>query len=161
MSMVLVTGAACFIGMHVTQRLLARGDRVIGLVNLNDYYDVSLKKARFARLDGKPGFRFGKMDLADREAMAGLFAEEGFERVVNLAERAGVRHSLKNPYAYVESNLVGFMNVLEGCHHHGVKHLVFASTSSVYGTNTKMPFSVHDNVDHPISLYTATKKAKY
>lgn len=159
MSKVLVTGAAGFIGFHLSQRLLAQGTEVIGLDNLNDYYDVKLKQARLAQLQEHLNFSFYKIDLANREGMEQLFTEQHFELVVNLAAQAGVRYSLKNPYAYVDSNLVGFLNVLEGCRHSGVKHLVFASSSSVYGANTKMPFSVHDNVDHPISLYAATKKA--
>jgi len=156
---VLVTGAAGFIGFHLSQRLLARGDEVIGLDNLNNYYDVSLKKDRLAQLQEKSGFSFYQLNLADREGMAQLFAEQRFDIVVNLAAQAGVRYSLKNPHAYIDSNLVGFINVLEGCRHSGVQHLVFASSSSVYGANTKTPFSVHDNVDHPVSLYAATKKA--
>jgi len=156
---VLVTGAAGFIGFHLSQRLLDRGDEVIGLDNLNDYYDVILKKDRLAQLQARPGFRFYKLDLADREGIAQLFADRCFERVVNLAAQAGVRYSLKNPHAYADSNLVGFINVLEGCRHSGVEHLVFASSSSVYGANTKTPFSVSDNVDQPVSLYAATKKA--
>ncbi|MEQ8758037.1 MAG: NAD-dependent epimerase [Coleofasciculus sp. G1-WW12-02] len=156
---VLVTGAAGFIGYHLSQRLLAQGDTVIGLDNLNAYYDVSLKQARLAQLENKPGFRFYKLDLADREGIAQLFAQESFEFVVHLAAQAGVRYSLKNPYVYVDSNLVGFTNILEGCRHSDIKHLVFASSSSVYGANTKVPFSVQDNVDSPVSLYAATKKA--
>ena len=156
---VLVTGAAGFIGFHVAKALLERGDEVVGLDNVNDYYDVSLKLARLAQLEPLAGFSFVKLDLSEREGMARLFAEGGFERVVHLAAQAGVRYSLTNPHAYVESNLVGFMNVLEGCRHHGVEHLVYASSSSVYGANTRMPFSVHDNVDHPVSLYAASKKA--
>ena len=156
---VLVTGAAGFIGFHVSQKLLARGDRIIGIDNLNDYYDVTLKKARLAQLYENSDFSFYKLDLADREGMTQLFAEHQFDGVVHLAAQAGVRYSIKNPHAYVDSNLVGFVNVLEGCRHSGVKHLVFASSSSVYGANTKIPFSVHDNVDHPISLYAASKKA--
>lgn len=156
---VLVTGCAGFIGMHASKRLLARGDEVVGIDNLNDYYDVRLKEARLAQLNGQPGFRFVRMDLADRPAMEALFAAEKFHRVINLAAQPGVRYSLKNPHAYVETNLVGFLNVLEGCRHHQVEHLVYASSSSVYGANTHMPFSVHDNVDHPVSLYAATKKA--
>jgi UDP-glucuronate 4-epimerase len=155
----LVTGAAGFIGFHLAKRLLERGDEVVGLDNLNDYYDVSLKQARLAQLTGHPNFRFVRMNLADRAGMTGLFAEEEFSKVVHLAAQAGVRYSLENPHAYVDSNLVGFVNVLEGCRHNGVQHLVFASSSSVYGANTRMPFSIHHNVDHPVSLYAATKKA--
>ncbi len=159
MSTVLVTGAAGFIGFHLTQRLLDRGDKVVGLDNLNDYYDVNLKLDRLRQLEGREGFRFVRASLADRPALEALFAGERFDVVVNLAAQAGVRYSLQNPHAYVDSNLVGFMNILEGCRHHGVKHLVYASSSSVYGANTAMPFSVHHNVDHPVSLYAATKKA--
>ena len=156
---ILVTGAAGFIGMHVSLLLLARGDRVVGLDNLNDYYSPELKQDRLSRLLPSAGFRFVKMDVADRAGMASLFAEERFDRVVHLAAQAGVRYSLVNPHAYIDSNVVGFMNVLEGCRHAGVKHLVYASSSSVYGGNTKMPFSEHDNIDHPVSMYAATKKA--
>lgn len=156
---ILVTGAAGFIGFHLSQRLLARGDEVIGLDNINDYYDVTIKKDRLAQLQTYSGFRFHKLDLVDREGMARLFTEHSFDKVAHLAAQAGVRYSLTNPHAYVNSNLVGFINVLEGCRHSGVHHLVFASSSSVYGANTKMPLSVHDNVDHPISLYAASKKA--
>jgi UDP-glucuronate 4-epimerase len=156
---ILVTGAAGFIGMHVSERLLARGDEVVGLDNLNDYYDVRLKEARLARLEGRQGFRFTRLDVADTPGMTEVFACEKFDRVVHLAAQAGVRHSLSNPHAYVQSNLVGFVNVLEGCRHNGVKHLVYASSSSVYGGNTKFPFSEHDAVDHPVSLYAATKKS--
>ncbi|MBH8571664.1 NAD-dependent epimerase [Nostocaceae cyanobacterium CENA369] len=156
---VLVTGAAGFIGFHLSQRLLSRGDEVVGLDNLNDYYDVSLKKERLVQLEGKSGFSFHKLDLVDNASISQLFAEQRFDIVVNLAAQAGVRYSLKNPHAYIDSNLVGFTNILEGCRHSGVKHLVFASSSSVYGANTKTPFSVRDNVDHPVSLYAATKKA--
>ena len=156
---ILVTGAAGFIGMTTTLRLLARGDTVVGLDNLNDYYEVSLKENRLARLTGHPNFRFVKLDVADRTGMEQLFAEERFDKVIHLAAQAGVRYSLQNPHAYVDSNLVGFINILEGCRHHGVQHLVYASSSSVYGGNTKMPFSEHDSVDHPVSLYAATKKA--
>ena len=156
---VLVTGAAGFIGMHVVQRLLARGDEVVGVDNLNDYYDVALKQARLDCLSGHPGFRFVRLDIADAEALGKLFRQEGFQRVVHLAAQAGVRYSLDNPQPYVQSNLVGFANVLEGCRHGKVDHLVYASSSSVYGGNQKLPFSEHDNVDHPISLYAATKKA--
>ncbi len=156
---VLVTGAAGFIGFHVAQRLLSRGDQVVGLDNLNDYYEVALKEARLACLTGQPGFSFIRGGLEDRLLLEGLFGRHGFDLVINLAAQAGVRYSLTNPHAYVDSNLVGFMNILEGCRHHGVKHLVYASSSSVYGANTAMPFSVHQNVDHPLSLYAATKKA--
>lgn len=156
---VLVTGAAGFIGFHLSQRLLNRGDEVVGIDNLNPYYDVTLKKDRLAHLQEQSGFRFHQLDLANRDGIAQLFAQQRFDIVVNLAAQAGVRYSLKNPHAYVDSNLVGFVNILEGCRHSGVKHLVFASSSSVYGANTKTPFSVHDNVDHPVSLYAATKKA--
>ena len=156
---ILVTGAAGFIGMATAQHLLARGDEVVGLDNLNDYYVVSLKEDRLKRLLPNPGFRFVKLDVADNAGMAALFAAEKFDRVVHLAAQAGVRYSLKNPHAYVESNLLGFTNILEGCRHNQVKHLVYASSSSVYGGNTKMPFSEHDSVDHPVSLYAASKKA--
>jgi len=156
---ILVTGAAGFIGMTTSLRLLARGDEVVGLDNLNDYYEVSLKENRLARLTGHPGFRFVKLDVADRPGMEQLFATEKFDKVIHLAAQAGVRYSLKNPHAYVDSNLVGFINILEGCRHSKVGHLVYASSSSVYGGNTKMPFSEHDSVDHPVSLYAATKKA--
>lgn len=156
---VLITGAAGFIGMHVAERLLARGDEVVGIDNLNDYYDVSLKQARLARLAPCLRFRHVNVDIADRPAMAALFSTEKPDAVINLAAQAGVRYSLQNPHAYVDTNFVGFVNVLEGCRHSGVKHLVFASSSSVYGGNTRMPFSEHDNVDHPVSLYAASKKA--
>src|SRR5437870_11673802 len=146
-------------GFHLAKRLLARGDQVLGLDNINDYYDVTLKEARLAQVKGQPGFRFYKLDLADRDGIPRLFKEHEPEVVVNLAAQAGVRYSQHNPHAYIDSNLLGFANILEGCCHFGVKHLVFASSSSVYGANTKMPFSVHDNVDHPVSLYAATKKA--
>lgn len=159
MQTVLVTGAAGFIGFHLSQLLLARGTRVVGIDNLNAYYDPSLKAARLAQLQATPGFAFEQLDLADREGMARLFAGHRFDAVVNLAAQAGVRYSIENPHAYVDSNLIGFVNVLEGCRHHGVRHLVYASSSSVYGANTTLPFSVHDNVDHPLSLYAATKKA--
>jgi len=158
-SKVLVTGAAGFIGSHVCIRLLERGDVVVGLDNLNDYYDVSLKEARLARFSEHENFRFVKMDLSDRLGMEALFAEEKFDKVINLAAQAGVRYSIENPHAYIDSNIVGFTNILEGCRHNKVKHLVYASSSSVYGANETMPFSVHDNVDHPISLYAASKKA--
>ena len=159
MAKVLITGAAGFIGSHLAQQLLSRGDTVVGLDNLNDYYSVELKKARLARLEGQPGFTFAHLDLADRAGMEALFAAHRFDRVENLAAQAGVRYSLTNPHAYVESNLVGITNILEGCRHHEVRHLVYASSSSVYGANTSMPFGVHDNVDHPLSLYAASKKA--
>ncbi len=159
MAKILVTGAAGFIGFHLSQRLLERGDEVVGLDNLNNYYAVSLKKDRLDKLTVKPKFSFHLLDLADREGIAQLFAQSNFDKVVNLAAQAGVRHSLKDPHAYVDSNLVGFVNILEGCRHNNVKHLVFASSSSVYGANKKIPFSVHDNVDHPVSLYAASKKA--
>jgi len=156
---VLVTGAAGFIGAAVSARLLDRGDEVVGLDNLNDYYEVSLKEARLAGLKDRPGFRFVRMDLSDRPAVARLFEAGGFDRVVNMAAQAGVRYSLENPMAYVDSNLAGFAHLLEGCRRAGVEHLVYASSSSVYGLNRRMPFTVHDNVDHPVSLYAATKKA--
>lgn len=156
---ILLTGAAGFIGMTTALRLLARGDEVIGLDNLNDYYDVTLKENRLKRLMPHAGFRFVKMDVADRSGMARLFAAEKFDRVIHLAAQAGVRYSLQNPHAYIDSNIVGFMNILEGCRQTQVQHLIYASSSSVYGGNTKMPFSEHDSVDHPVSLYAATKKA--
>jgi UDP-glucuronate 4-epimerase len=159
MSKILVTGAAGFIGLHVSQYLLRRGDQVVGLDNLNDYYDVSLKTARLAKLETKSNFSFQKLDLQDRAAIAQLFAQHQFDGVVHLGAQAGVRYSITNPHAYVDSNLVGFVNILEGCRQAEVGHLVFASSSSVYGANTKIPFSVQDPVDHPISLYAATKKA--
>ena len=155
----LVTGAAGFIGMHVSSALLDRGDQVIGYDNLNSYYTVQLKKDRLARLTGRAGFRFEAGDLVDSKRLSNLFAAEQFDVVINLAAQAGVRYSLTNPQTYIDSNLVGFANILEACRHHGVKHLTYASSSSVYGANTHMPFSVHDNVDHPLSLYAATKKA--
>ncbi|MEQ1800538.1 MAG: NAD-dependent epimerase [Gammaproteobacteria bacterium] len=156
---ILVTGAAGFIGSTAARYLLARGDEVVGLDNLNDYYDVNLKKARLAILAKEPRFRFVLLDLADRQGMEALFKAERFDRVIHLGAQAGVRYSIDNPHVYVDSNVVGTLHVLEGCRHHGVQHLVYASTSSVYGANTKMPFSVHQNVDHPLSLYAATKKA--
>lgn len=155
---ILVTGAAGFIGFHVSRYLLQRGDQVVGIDNLNDYYDVSLKEARHAQLSGLSQFKFLRMDISNREDIAGLFSREKFDRVVHLAAQAGVRYSLENPHAYADSNLVGFLNILEGCRQTQVEHLVFASSSSVYGANETMPFSVHDNVDHPVSLYAATKK---
>ena len=156
---ILVTGAAGFIGFHVARRLLQSGRKVVGLDNLNAYYDPKLKEARRAELAKLDGFQFVKLDLADRAEMAALFKRHAFAHVVHLAAQAGVRHSLQDPYAYVDANLVGFTNILEGCRHHGCRHLLFASSSSVYGSNTHMPFSVHDNVDHPLSLYGASKKA--
>src|SRR5688500_3912230 len=156
---VLVTGAAGFIGFHTARALLDRRDEVIGLDNLNSYYDVRLKEARLAQLAGRAGFTFHKLDLADRAGMERLFAETRPRRVAHLGAQAGVRYSIENPHAYVDSNLVGMLHVLEGCRHTEVEHLVYASSSSVYGANTRMPFSVHNNVDHPLSLYAATKKA--
>jgi UDP-glucuronate 4-epimerase len=156
---VLVTGAAGFIGSHVAQRLLARGDQVVGLDNINDYYDVTLKHARLARLEPNAGFSFYKLDLEDTAGLEKLFAAKRFDRVVHLAAQAGVRYSIENPRAYIDSNIVGTLNILEGCRHHKVEHLVYASSSSVYGANTTMPFSIHHNVDHPLSLYAASKKA--
>ena len=156
---VLVTGAAGFIGYHLAKRLLADGRDVVGLDNLNDYYDPSLKRARLERLEAQSGFTFARLDLADRNGMESLFAEHRFQTVVHLAAQAGVRYSIENPHSYVDSNLVGFLHILEGCRHNAVGHLVYASSSSVYGANTAMPFSVHHNVDHPMSLYAATKKA--
>jgi UDP-glucuronate 4-epimerase len=156
---ILVTGAAGFIGFHTAKALLERGDEVVGLDNLNDYYDPSLKEARLKILTRFPGFRFFKLDLADRSGVATLFDGERFSRVVHLGAQAGVRYSIENPFAYIDSNVVGMTSVLEGCRHHDVEHLVFASTSSVYGANTLMPFSVRQNVDHPLSFYAATKKA--
>ena len=155
----LVTGAAGFIGSATAERLLDRGDEVVGLDNLNDYYDVSLKQARLARLKAHGAFRFVYADLADRDAMARLFAAEKFERIVHLGAQAGVRHSLKEPHAYIESNIVGTLNILEGCRHHGIAHLVYASSSSVYGASTRLPYSVHEAASHPVSLYAATKRA--
>jgi UDP-glucuronate 4-epimerase len=159
MKKILVTGAAGFIGSHLSHRLLSRGDRVVGLDNLNDYYSVQLKKDRLAPLLKNPDFEFKHLELTDRSNVAELFQEQQFDAVVNLAAQAGVRYSLQNPQAYIDSNIVGFTNILEGCRHSGVQHLVFASSSSVYGANTTMPFSTHHNVDHPVSLYAATKKA--
>ena len=156
---ILVTGAAGFIGYHLSERFLARGDSVTGLDNLNDYYSVALKHARLERLQQRSHFRFLQADLADRDALAALFATQEFDAVVNLAAQAGVRYSLENPRAYIDSNIVGFGNILECCRQHAIGHLVYASSSSVYGMNTRMPFSVHDNVDHPVSLYAASKKA--
>ena len=156
---VLVTGAAGFIGSGVSKRLLGRGDEVVGLDNLNDYYDVTLKQARLARLSPDERFTFVKLDVADRDGVQRLFSEHGFDRVVHLAAQAGVRYSIENPLAYTESNLVGFTNILEGCRHNNVLHLTYASSSSVYGSNTELPFSEQHNVDHPVSFYAATKKA--
>jgi len=156
---ILLTGAAGFIGMHTALRLLARGDTVVGVDNLNDYYDVALKRARLARLTDHPGFSFHQIGIEDRHRMEALFAAEKPRRVIHLAAQAGVRYSLTNPHAYVDANVQGFLNVLEGCRHNGVEHLAFASSSSVYGGNARLPFSEHDNVDHPVSLYAATKKA--
>jgi UDP-glucuronate 4-epimerase len=156
---ILITGAAGFIGSTLTLRLLARGDTVYGIDNLNDYYSVALKEARLARIANNPNFRFQKLDIADRDGVAKLFRENKFDAVMNLAAQAGVRYSLVNPHAYVDANLVGFVNLMEGCRHSKVGHFVFASSSSVYGANTKQPFSEHDNVDHPVSLYAASKKS--
>ncbi|MFP4572241.1 MAG: NAD-dependent epimerase [Desulfobacterales bacterium] len=155
----LVTGAAGFIGFHLAARLADEGRRVIGIDNLNSYYDVDLKKARLAELEKKPDFKFLKLDLCQRDELNNLFKQENFDVVVNMAAQAGVRYSLENPHAYVDANIAGFVNLLECCRHNAVSHFVFASSSSVYGANTKMPFSVHDNVDHPVSLYAASKKA--
>jgi UDP-glucuronate 4-epimerase len=159
MTKFLVTGAAGFIGAHVASQLLDRGDRVVGIDNLNDYYSVQLKRDRLALIEGREGFEFQELDVADDASLQKLFSDERPQVVIHLAAQAGVRYSLENPSAYVQSNLVGFANILEGCRHHQVQHLVYASSSSVYGANTKMPFSVHDNVDHPVSLYAASKKA--
>lgn len=159
MQKILVTGAAGFIGSHLSHKFLADGREVVGLDNINDYYDVSLKKARLTRLQEKKGFSFIKCDLEDKAAIEALFKKEKFDAVVNLAAQAGVRYSLTNPDAYIQSNIVGFLNILEACRHNEIKHLVYASSSSVYGANTKMPFSVEDNVDHPVSLYAASKKS--
>lgn len=156
---ILLTGAAGFIGMHTALRLLARGDTVIGVDNLNDYYDVNLKLARLERLKPHANFSFHKLSVEDREGMADLFAKTQPQRVIHLAAQAGVRYSLTNPHAYIDANIQGFLNILEGCRHHGVEHLAYASSSSVYGGNTAMPFSEHQNIDHPVSLYAATKKA--
>lgn len=156
---VLVTGAAGFIGFHLSRRLCQEGYQVVGIDNLNDYYAVSLKKDRLAILQEEDSFDFYQMDLQDKSSIEGLFQEHSFAYVVNLAAQAGVRYSLQNPHAYTSTNITGFLNILEGCRHFPVKHLIYASSSSVYGANTKMPFSVHDNVDHPVSLYAASKKA--
>lgn len=159
MARIMVTGSAGFIGYHLSERLLSRGDTVVGVDNLNPYYDVALKEARLERLRRHAGFEFHRVDLEDRAAMQQLFASANVTAVVNLAAQAGVRYSLTNPHAYIDSNIVGFVNVLEGCRHNGVEHLAYASSSSVYGANTTTPFSIHDNVDHPLSLYAASKKA--
>lgn len=159
MRKVLVTGSAGFIGFHTSVKLLATGYEVVGIDNLNDYYDVNLKKARLALLQGNSNFSFLRLDLADREGMEKLFSIHQFDTVIHLAAQAGVRYSIQNPHAYIDSNLVGFINILEGCRHHRVQHLTYASSSSVYGANSTLPFSIHDNVDHPLSLYAATKKA--
>ncbi|PPD45110.1 MAG: capsular biosynthesis protein CpsI [Methylobacter sp.] len=156
---VLVTGAAGFIGSTLSLKLLARGDEVVGIDNLNDYYDVNLKLARLERLRAHKNFRFLKLDIADKPAMEALFSTEKFQKVMHLAAQAGVRYSITHPHAYIDSNIVGFLNVLEGCRHHNVEHLAYASSSSIYGANTNMPFSIHHNVDHPVSLYAASKKA--
>jgi UDP-glucuronate 4-epimerase len=156
---ILVTGAAGFIGFHTAKQLLERGDTVVGLDNFNDYYDVNLKESRAAVLDNYDGFSMARIDLADRPAMEALFAKEKFDKVINLAAQAGVRYSIENPHSYIDSNIVGFLNILEGCRHNDVQHLTYASSSSVYGANTTMPFSIHQNVDHPLALYGATKKA--
>ena len=156
---VLVTGAAGFIGYFTSKYLLDRGDTVVGLDSVNDYYDPTLKEARLEQIAGHPNFSFARMRLEDREGVDALFAEHGFDRVVHLAAQAGVRYSIENPHAYIDSNIVGTLHILEGCRHHGVEHLVYASSSSVYGANERMPFSIHDNVDHPLALYGATKKA--
>ncbi len=159
MAKFLVTGAAGFIGFHVARRLLDRGDQVVGLDNVNDYYDVGLKRDRLRQLKEQEGFSFVELDVADRQTLPELFQQQQFETVIHLAAQAGVRYSLENPHVYVDSNLVGFVNILEACRHHRVRHLTYASSSSVYGANTTMPFSIHHNVDHPLSLYAATKKA--
>ena len=156
---ILVTGAAGFIGSALSLKLLERGDEVVGIDNLNDYYDVNLKRARLERLQSYERFTFIKLEIADRKAVEDLFIQEKFQKVMHLAAQAGVRYSITNPHAYIDSNIVGFINILEGCRNNAVEHLAYASSSSVYGANTKMPFSIHDNVDHPVSLYAASKKA--
>ena len=158
-SPILVTGCAGFIGFHLSMRLLKEGYEVVGLDNLNDYYEVSLKRSRLSLLEKETGFRFVYASLEDKEAAEDVFQEDLFDVVVHLAAQAGVRHSIQNPHIYIDSNVVGFLNILEGCRHYAVGHLIFASSSSVYGANRKLPFSVHDNVDHPLSLYAATKKS--
>jgi UDP-glucuronate 4-epimerase len=159
MHSILITGAAGFIGFHLTKKLCGLGFNAVGIDNLNNYYDVNLKHSRLHALESNPNFKFHQMDLTDRETLNQLFESNKFEYVINLAAQAGVRYSLVNPHAYVESNVLGFMNILEGCRHNSVKHLIYASSSSVYGANKKIPFSIHDNVDHPVSLYAASKKA--
>jgi len=159
MSRILVTGNAGFIGYHVAEKLLDRGDEVVGVDDVNDYYDVTLKEARLARLEGRQGYSFHRLDVADRTGMSELFAREEIDRVIHLAAQAGVRYSLTNPHSYISANIVGFTNILEECRHGNIEHLTYASSSSVYGANESMPFSVHDNVDHPVSLYAASKKA--
>lgn len=156
---ILVTGAAGFVGFHLSKRLCQRGDTVVGIDNLNDYYDVNIKKSRLEQLSQFPNFTFIKLDLADRDGIANLFKEQQFDKVANLAAQAGVRYSLTNPHAYMDSNIIGFCNILEGCRHNQVKHLVYASSSSVYGANTNYPFSENNNIDHPVALYAASKKA--
>ncbi len=156
---ILVTGAAGFIGFHTAKQLLERGDTVVGLDNFNDYYDVDLKNSRAAILNDYPNFKMVRLDLNDRDGIEKLFNDEGFEKVIHLAAQAGVRYSIENPHAYIDSNIVGTLHILEGCRHNDVQHLVYASSSSVYGANTAMPFSIHQNVDHPLALYGATKKA--
>ena len=156
---VLVTGAAGFIGFHTAKQLLERGETVVGVDNFNDYYDVTLKEARARILDDYDEFSMERIELADRQAMEELFAKEGFDKVIHLAAQAGVRYSIENPHSYIDSNIVGTLHILEGCRHNEVEHLTYASSSSVYGANTTMPFSIHQNVDHPLALYGATKKA--
>src|SRR4030043_874363 len=159
MKKILITGSAGFIGFHLSKSLLDNGDEIVGIDNLNNYYDVNLKLNRLKQIEAYNNFKFIKLDIADKEAIIKLFSKEKFDYVLHLAAQAGVRYSLINPYAYLDSNIYGFINILEGCRHYQIKHFIFASSSSVYGLNTKMPFSTHDNVDHPISLYAATKRA--